>query len=118
MDIRNVLVKCENCKSEIKLSPSVLKEQELKDLSDTILVATYVECSVCGERILKQLDTVETLEFRDKVVKLKLLQKRGKLSNKDKQRLLTLDRKLNNIRKNLNKIYWDEVYQFLNKQTG
>lgn len=115
MDIRNVSVKCENCKSEIKLSPSVLKEHFIDSIADRGLFATYIECSICGERLLKQLDTAETLEFRDKVVKLKLLQKKGKLSDKDKKRLLTLDRKLNNIRKNLNKIYWDEVYQFLNK---
>lgn len=115
MDIRNVSVKCENCGSRIKLSPSVLKEHFIDSIADKGLFATYIECSVCGERLLKQLDTSETLKLRDKVVKLKLLQKRGKLSNKDKQRLLMLDRKLNNIRKNLNKIYWDEVYQFLNK---
>ena len=115
MDIRNMAIKCDNCGQTTKLSPSVLKEHFIDSIADKGLFATYIECSVCGERLLKQLDTAETLEFRDKVVKLKLLQKRGKLSKKDKQRLLTLDKKLNNIRKNLNRIYWDEVYQFLNK---
>ena len=115
MDIRSMVIKCDNCGQTTKLSPSVLKEHFIDSIADKGLFATYIECSVCGERLLKQLDTAETLEFRDKVVKLKLLQKKGKLSDKDKKRLLMLDRKLNNIRKNLNKIYWDEVYQFLNK---
>lgn len=115
MDIRNMIVKCGNCGQAIKLSPSVLKEHFIEDIANKGLFATYIECSVCGERLLKQLDTSETLKLRNKVVKLKLLQKKGKLSDKDKKRLLVLDRKLNNTRKNLNKIYWDEVYQFLNK---
>lgn len=114
MDIRNVITKCDNCGQATKLSPSTLKEQEVNEISDKKLFVIYIECPVCGERILKQLDTYETLEIRNKVVKLKLIQRKGKLSDKDKKRLLLLDKKLNNTRKVLNGLYWDEVYQFLN----
>lgn len=108
--------KCYNCGYEIQISPDTVKEKTFGDsLKDTI-IATYVECPVCGERLLKQLDTPETAEMAENGVKLELLQKRGKkLSNKQKNRLKSIEVMLSNTRKKLKTQYWDEIYQSLNQ---
>lgn len=103
---------CYNCGYEIQISPDTVKE---KTFEDTV-IATYVECPVCGERLLKQLDTAETMEMAKKGVKLDLLQKKGKkLSDKQKNRLKSIELMLSNTRKKLRNVYWDEIYQSLNQ---
>lgn len=116
MDLKNIVVTCNNCGVTFKLTPSILREIHIESIDDKGLVATYIECPTCGEKMLKQIDNPETLEIKDSVVKLKLRQRAcKKLSDKQKTRLLKLDKKLDNIRKVLNDLYWDEVYQYLNK---
>ena len=71
---------------------------------------------MCGERLLKQLDTEETRAKAEKGVKLELLQKSGKkLSPAQKRRLQSIETMLYNKRKILKELYWDEVYQSLNQ---
>lgn len=115
MKIRKQTTKCDNCGYSTQLTPSILKEEEF-NVEGNKITALYVECPVCGEKTLKQLDNNESLELKPVVVKLKLVQRKGrKLSDKQKRRLFKLDKELNNIRKTLNTAYWDEVYQLLNK---
>lgn len=115
---------CYNCGYEIQISPDSVKEKTFEGMIPTIfehgedqpVIATYVECPVCGERLLKQLDTPETMEMAEKGVKLELLQKRGKkLSDKQKNRLKSIEIMLSNTRKKLKTQYWDEIYQSLNQ---
>ena len=116
MNIRNQTTKCDNCGYSTQLTPSILKEEEFNNVGDNKITALYVECPICGERTLKQLDNNESSELKTTVVKLRLMQRRGKkLSDKQKRRLFKLSKELNNIRKTLNTLYWDEVYQLLNK---
>lgn len=116
MNIKHQKVVCNNCGYSTQLTPSTIKETKILDISDSNLYALYIECPVCGERTLKQLDNDKTNELRLVVVKLKLMQRKGKkLSDKQKKRLFKFDFELNNIRKSLNTLYWDEVYQLLNK---
>ena len=87
----------------------------VKDKTFDEIIATYVECPVCGEKLLKQLDTEETRAKAEKGVKLELLQKSGKkLSPAQKRRLQSIETMLYNKRKILKEMYWDETYQSLN----
>lgn len=109
---------CPNCNYDIRISPGNVKEKTFESLHsrDQLITATYIECPVCGERLLKQLDTPETAEIAEKGVKLELLQRKGKkLSDKQKARLKSIEQILFNARKKLNEIYWDEIYQSLNQ---
>lgn len=102
---------CVNCGYVIKISPYSVKEQTFDDV-----IATYVECPVCGEKMLKQLDTAESQELAQKCVKLNIRQREGKkLTDKQKAKLRSAIRVLNNTRKQLNRAHWDEVYQSLNQ---
>ena len=104
---------CPNCTYVIRISPDNVKEKTFSSK----LTATYVECPVCGEKILKQLDTEETLSLAEKGVKLELLQRKGKkLSDKQKARLKSIEQMLSNKRKKLNELYWEEIYQSLNSE--
>lgn len=102
--------RCYNCGYDITISPDTVKEKTFGGI-----IATYVECPVCGERLLKQLDTEETRAKAEKGVKLELLQKSGKkLSPAQKRRLQSIETMLYNKRKILKEMYWDETYQSLN----
>lgn len=112
------ICRCYNCNYDITISPDTVKEKTFENV-----IATYVECPVCGERLLKQLDTEETQAKAEKGVKLEMIQMSGKkLSPAQKRRLQSIETMLYNIRKNLKELYWDEVYQSLNQyedeQTG
>ena len=115
---------CHNCNYDINITPDSVKEKTFEGMIPTIfehgedqhVIATYVECPVCGERILKQLDTSCTQEMAKTGVKLEMLQKRGKkLSDKQKDRLKGIEMVLSNTRKKLKDRYWDEIYQSLNQ---
>lgn len=115
MNIKNQLTTCDNCGQEIRLTPLTLKDETV-EIDEKKLYVIYTECSVCGERSLKQIDNYESYKLRTPVVKLKLMQRKGrKLSEKQKKRLFKLNKQLDNIRKTLNTLYWDEVYRLLNK---
>lgn len=102
--------RCYNCGYDVAISLDTVKEKTFGEI-----IATYVECPVCGERLLKQLDTEETQAQAGKGVKLELLQKSGKkLSLAQKRRLQSIEMMLYNKRKILKKMYWDETYQLLN----
>lgn len=107
---RNICV-CNNCGYRITIMP-----ENVHELTKDDLIATYVECPVCGERILEQLDTEETTALAEKGVKLQLLQKRKKLSESQKKRLQSIETKLFKIRLQLRKQHWNEIYQSLNEE--
>lgn len=121
------ICRCHNCGYNVPISPDTVKEKTFevntteKLLGEGItqpiaIIATYVECPVCGERLLKQLDNELTYEKAKQGAKLELLQRRGKkLSDKQKQRLKSINSVLSNTRGKLNKAYWDETYQSLNQ---
>lgn len=110
------LCTCTNCGYNITVSPDTVKEKTFEDKVETVLIATFVECPVCGERLLKQLDTQQTYELARKGVKLELLQRQGKkLNDKQKAKLKSIEQTLFNARKKLNELYWDETYQSLNQ---
>lgn len=107
---RNICV-CNNCGYRITIMPENIHESTMGDL-----IATYIECPVCGERILEQLDTEETVALAEKGVKLQLLQRKGrKLSESQKKRLQSIETKLFKIRLQLRKQHWNEIYQSLNE---
>lgn len=107
--------RCHNCGYMVLISPDTVKEKTFGILGDT-LIATYVECPVCGERLLKQLDNELTYEKAKQGAKLELLQRQGKkLNDKQKQRLKSINSMLSNTRGKLNNAYWDETYQSLNQ---
>lgn len=107
--------RCHNCGYMVPISPDTVKEKTFGILGDT-LIATYVECPVCGERLLKQLDNELTYEKARQGAKLELLQRQGKkLNDKQKQRLKSINLMLSNTRGKLNNAYWDETYQSLNQ---
>lgn len=102
---------CVNCGNVTPISPQTVKEKTFDDI-----IAMYIECPVCGEKILKQLDTEVTQEQAQKGVKLDLLKREGKkLSDSQKKRLQSIERELYNKRLELNSLYWDEIYQSLNQ---
>lgn len=110
---------CYNCSRVIPISPDTVKEKTF----DSGVIATYIECPICGERLLKQLDIDQTREKAAKAVKLELLQRKGKkLSQRQKNWLKSTEKWIRNIRLKLNNLYWDEIYQSLNPvdedQTG
>lgn len=118
------LCTCTNCGYNITVSPDTVKEKTFEGMIPTIfehgedqpIIATFIECPVCGERLLKQLDTQQTYELARKGVKLELLQRQGKkLSDKQKAKLKSIEQTLFNARKKLNELYWDETYQSLNQ---
>ena len=103
---------CNNCGYRISIMPENVHEKTEKGL-----IATYIECPVCGERILEQLDTEETITLAEKGVKLQLLQRKGKkLSESQKKRLRSIETKLYKIRLQLRKQHWNEIYQSLNEE--
>ena len=107
---------CHNCGYEIQISPDTVKEKTFGHTLEDAIIATYVECPVCGERLLKQIDIPKTMEMAKKGVKLEMLQKKGKkLSDKQKNRLKSIELMLSNTRKKLKTQYWDEIYQSLNQ---
>lgn len=107
--------RCHNCGYMVPISPDTVKEKTFGILGDT-LIATYIECPVCGERLLKQLDNELTYEKAKQGAKLELLQRQGKkLNDKQKQRLKSINLTLSNTRGKLNNAYWDETYQSLNQ---
>lgn len=102
---------CINCQYQVPISPDTVKEKTF----DTV-IATFVECPVCGERLLKQLDTQKTRELAERGVRLEMLQRQGKkLSEKQKSRLKSIEKTLFNTRRNLNRLYWEKIYQSLNQ---
>lgn len=103
---------CVNCGHAIQILPKTVKELDVDGI-----IATYVECPVCGERLLKQLDTQESQELVNKIMKLELRSNEGKsLSDKEKKRLKSAKLALFNKRLQLRKNYWDEIYQSLNQE--
>ena len=108
---------CNNCGFQVLISPDSVKEKTFGNTLKDAIIATYVECPVCGEKNLKQLDTESTRQLAEKGVKLDLLQKRGKkLSDKQKVKLKSIERQLSNDRKLINKAFWDKIYQLLNPE--
>lgn len=119
--------RCLNCDYMVPVSPDTVKEKTfMLDITEKLseedithpvaVIATYVECPVCGERLLKQLDTPETQKKAQTGTKLELLQRQGKkLNDKQKQRLKSINSMLSNTRGKLKKAYWDEIYQSLNQ---
>lgn len=105
---------CYNCGQVIDLTPQTIKQKEL-DLGIKI-IATYIECPVCGEKMLKQLDTEQTQYDSHEVVRLTLKQRKQKLSKKQSSKLSQLNRHVNQTRQKIKPIFWDEVYQLLNPQ--
>lgn len=102
---------CQNCGYSIPISPDTVKEKTLENV-----IATYIECPVCGERVLKQLDTEETRKKALKGAKLELLQRQGrKLTNKQKISLKSITKMLSIKRSQLKELYWDESYRLLNQ---
>lgn len=102
---------CYNCGYDIPIIVDTVKEKTFNDV-----IATYVECPVCGERILKQLDTQETLEAAQVAVKYDSLRRTGKkLSKTQIQRWKKAELTLDKIRSQLNKDFWDEINQSLNQ---
>ena len=105
------MCQCNNCGYNIAITPDTVKEKTFEEI-----IAIYVECPVCGEKILKQLDTPETQEKAQKGVKLTLLRDKGKkLSGGQNRRLQSIEKELYNKRLKLNSLYWDEIYQSLNQ---
>lgn len=110
--------KCLNCQYDIQIGPGTVKEELYPNFyGKETIVATYLECPVCGEKILKQLDTEKSREMAEKGVKLEWMQrdKKKQLSPKQKQRLKDIEKMLSRIRSQLNSAYWDEIYQSLNQ---
>lgn len=104
--------KCINCGYVIGITRSSIKEQKFGDIT-----ATYLECPVCGERMLQQLDNDKTLAQATKAVKLRTqIRKQYKLSSKQKKTLKTVENSLYLDRLFLNTHYWDEIYQSLNEE--
>lgn len=100
---------CSNCGYKIHIGKDIIKEHTFNDI-----IATYIECPVCGENLLKQLDTKETLEVAKVGVKLESLRLGGHIKSKQAKKLKSIERKLYNMRKSLNKDNWDFIYQQLN----
>ena len=110
------MCRCHNCGYQVLISPDTVKEKTFGNNLEDAIIATYVECPVCGERLLKQLDNELTYEKARQGAKLELLQRQGKkLNDKQKQRLKSINSVLSNTRGKLNKLYWDETYQSLNQ---
>lgn len=104
------MCKCPNCGYVAQITPKTIKEKNFE-----YAIATYIECPVCGERLLKQLDTEETQRLAKQGVALQLQQKKGnKLTEKQKKKLKSIEKTLFNTRSELNKRYWEQTYQSLN----
>lgn len=111
---RNVC-KCHNCGYQVAISPETVKEKTSILYDGQTVIATYIECPVCGERLLKQLDTQETMKKAKTGAHLEAQMRQGKkLSDKQKKRLKSIEKVLYNERSKLNAQYWDEIYQSLN----
>lgn len=107
-------LKCPNCKAEYTLTAGLIQEKDFNGV-----IASYVECPVCGENILLQLDSTKTKQIAKKAVKYELLRlKRKKLSPKQKKEMISLNSQLIIQRKKLNKDYWDSIHQQLNSCLG
>lgn len=108
-------LECYNCRTVIDLTPQTIQTKMFK--LEINVIATYVECPVCGENMLKQLDTEETYNILNpQRIKLMLRQKNAKLSPKQKDKLSKLNRSIDNTRQKLKPLFWDKVYQLLNPQ--
>jgi len=106
---------CYNCGQTIDLTPQAIKRKDF-DMGIKV-IATYIECPVCGENMLKQLDTEETYNvLNPQRMKLVLKQKNTKLSPKQKDKLSKLNRSIDNTRQKIKPLFWDKVYQLLNPQ--
>lgn len=98
--------KCDNCGTQLPMMLRYINEKKF----DNGIIATYINCPVCGVNILKQLDTAETQDIADKGVKLQLIEKKGRtLSAKQRNRLKSIEKELSNIRRELNRQYWNEI---------
>lgn len=112
---RKNVCKCHNCGYSVTINPNTIKEKTLVFFEHETVIATYIECPVCGERLLKQLDTPETQRKAMRGATLEVQQRQGKkLADKQKKRLKSINKMLDNERSKLNAQYWDEVYQSLN----
>ena len=106
---------CYNCGYLMLISPDTVKEKTFGNNLEDAIIATYIECPVCGERLLKQLDNELTYQKSKQGAKLELLQRQGvKLTDKQKQRLKSINSMLDNTRRKLNKAHWGEIYRSLN----
>lgn len=111
---RNVC-KCHNCGYQVSITPNSVKEKTAVLYDGQVVIATYIECPVCGERLLKQLDTQETMQKAKIGAGLELHMRQGKkLTDKQKKRLKSIEKMLDNERSKLNAQYWDEIHQSLN----
>lgn len=109
------MCKCPNCGYVTQITPKTIKEKTFGNNLEDAIIATYVECPVCGERLLKQLDTVETQRLAKQGVALQIQQRKGKkLTEKQKKKLKSIEKTLFNTRSELNKRYWEQTYQSLN----
>ena len=124
--LKGNICKCHNCGYQVEISATSVKEKTfMQDVTEKIfgedithsvaVIATYIEFPVCGERLLKQLDTPETQRKARTGATLELQLKKGKkLPNKQKKRLKSIEKMLYNERSKLKAQYWDEIYQSLN----
>lgn len=108
---------CENCSYTVPINHTTVKEKEYANG----ITATYLDCPVCGNKILKQLDTKDTLALAERGVKLQVMQKESdKLSNAQKKRISkhvsTIEKRLLSLRNQLKKRFWNEIYQSLNSE--
>lgn len=109
--MKSYKVNCPNCKTSYNLTVGILKEKEF----DSGVIATYVECPVCGENTLKQLDNESTQDLVKKATKYSLLKmKNKKLTSAQKDALRRLNSQLIIQRKKLNQEYWADIHQQLN----
>lgn len=113
--------KCENCGYNVTISQKTVHEKifpgPMQCRPTGYLIATYVECPVCGECILKQLDTYDTIKLAEKGVKLEIATKNKrakKLSTEKKDKLKNITKVLCTKRQQLRKLYWNEASYRIN----
>lgn len=113
--------KCENCGYNVTISQKTVHEKifsgPMQCRPTRYLIATYVECPVCGERILKQLDTYDTIKLSKKGIKLEIATKNKrakKLSTEKKDKLKNITKVLCTKRQQLRKLYWNEASYRIN----
>lgn len=103
---------CENCKHVIQVTKSNIQLKSVDVGLDEPILVTYMECPVCGDITLCQLDTEDTYALGINLAKKERLRNQGKLTKGQKQRLQQLNKQLCNKRGNL-KPYWGQVYQLI-----
>ena len=111
----NSKVKCDLCNVYVEVRPSdVVKKVRKVDFIE--VTCTYLKCTACGNLCLKQIDTEDTLELCKQLISFKVSEMKKNASGKamlpkQKAKALRLNKKLDNMRKQINSLYWDSIYQ-------